>query len=76
MSESRPPQRPQPPATVVQVLAALTALIGVVMIVIALAGGGGLGSYGVLVGAFFLAAGIMRLRWIALRKRAERERNS
>ncbi len=68
-------QRPQPPATVVQVLAALTALIGIAMIVLALVGGGGLGSYGVLVGAFFLAAGVMRLRWIALRKRADREQN-
>lgn len=66
------PQRPQPPVTVVQILAVITALCGVAMIVLALVGGGGLGSYGVLVGAFFLAAGVMRLRWIALRKRADR----
>ncbi|MFT4034739.1 MAG: hypothetical protein QM679_04080 [Patulibacter sp.] len=58
--------------TVVRALALLTAVLGLLMIVTALAGGGGLGSYGVLVGAFFLAAGVARLRLIAVRERERR----
>jgi hypothetical protein len=65
-------ERPQPPLTVVYVLAGLTAVIGIAMIILALVGGGGLGSYGVLVGAFFLAAGVARLRLIHARARAGR----
>lgn len=52
---------------IVHVLATLTALIGVAMIVGALVGGGGAGSYGVLVGSLFLAAGLMRLRLLKAR---------
>lgn len=59
--------------TVVQGLAVLTALLGVAMIVGAFSGGGGLGSFGVLVGAFFVAAGVMRLRLIRVRGQAEAE---
>lgn len=66
------PERPGPPVTVVQVLAGLTAVIGLAMIVLALLGGGGIGSYGVLVGLFFLAAGLMRLRLIQARSRGQR----
>lgn len=66
------PERPGPPVTVVRVLAGVTALIGVAMIIVALIGGGGLGSYGVLVGLFFVAAGVMRLRLIQARARAQR----
>ncbi|MBO9533501.1 MAG: hypothetical protein J7513_11050 [Solirubrobacteraceae bacterium] len=70
-AESEPlAERPGPPITVVRVLAITTAVIGVLMIVLALAGGGGLGSYGVLVGAFFVAAGVVRLRLIQIRARA------
>ncbi len=54
---------------VVHVLAGTTAAIGLLMIVLALAGGGGAGSYGVLVGSLFLAAGLMRLRLISVRRR-------
>ncbi len=66
------PERPGPPVTVVRALAAITAIIGFVMIVLALIGGGGVGSYGVLVGLFFLAAGLMRLRLIQARSRGRR----
>ncbi|MBJ7472694.1 MAG: hypothetical protein JHD16_15420 [Solirubrobacteraceae bacterium] len=55
--------------TVVHGLAVLTAILGILMIVGAIAGGGGLGSYGVLVGAFFVAAGVMRLRLLMVRAR-------
>lgn len=65
-------ERPGPPVTVVRVLAGLTAVIGLAMIVLALLGGGGIGSYGVLVGLFFLAAGLMRLRLIQARSRGRR----
>ena len=58
--------------TVVHFLAVLTAVLGVAMIVGALARGGGLGSYGVLVGAFFAAAGVMRLRLFSVRAKARR----
>lgn len=68
----QPPERPGPPLTVVRVLAILTAVIGVAMIVLALLGGGGIGSYGVLVGLFFVAAGVMRLRLIQARSRRPR----
>ena len=70
--------KPQPPRedslaparfTVVHGLAVLTAVLGVLMIVGAIAGGGGPGSYGVLVGAFFVAAGVMRLRLLMVRAR-------
>lgn len=64
-------QRPGPPITVVRLLAIVTAVIGAVMIVLAVIGGGGVGSYGVLVGAFFLAAGVLRLRLIS--RRAHRD---
>jgi hypothetical protein len=57
---------------IVHVLATVTALLGVAMIVTALAGGGGAGSYGVLVGALFLAAGVMRLRLLSVRARTRR----
>lgn len=70
--DEQAPERPGPPLTVVRVLAVLTAVIGVAMIVVALLGGGGLGSYGVLVGLFFVAAGVMRLRLIQARARAQR----
>lgn len=58
--------------TLVRILAVITALLGVGMIVGAIAGGGGIGSYGVLVGAFFLAAGVMRLRLVHLRSKDDR----
>lgn len=58
--------------TVVHGLAVLTAVLGVLMIVGALAGGGGLGSYGVLIGAFFVAAGVMRFRLLKVRAREGR----
>ena len=58
--------------TVVRMLAVLTAVLGAAMIVLALARGGGLGSYGVLVGAFFLAAGVMRLRLLVARSKDDR----
>ena len=58
--------------TVVRLLAVLTAALGVAMIVVALARGGGIGSYGVLVGAFFVAAGVMRLRLLIVRSKADR----
>jgi hypothetical protein len=70
MNEPTPP--PAPPFTVVSALAALTAIIGAAMVILALAGGGGLGSYGVLVGAFFVAAGSMRLRLIRARAKEPR----
>ncbi len=66
------PERPGPPVTVVRLLAGLTAVIGLAMIVLALVGGGGIGSYGVLVGLFFVAAGLMRLRLIQARGRTRR----
>jgi hypothetical protein len=74
MTEDRQPTepRPGPPITFVRLLAGLTAVIGAVMIILALVGGGGLGSYGVLVGAFFLAAGIARLRLLQVRSRTPR----
>ncbi|MDQ8043692.1 MAG: hypothetical protein AAGC46_01170 [Solirubrobacteraceae bacterium] len=56
----------------VQLLSVITVVLGVLMIVKALAGGGGLGSYGVLVGAFFVAAGVMRLRLMQARNRIDR----
>lgn len=71
-----PSQRPAPPFTLVRALAVVTALIGAVMVVLALAGGGGLGSYGVLVGLFFIAAGLMRLRLIQARARAQSQREA
>lgn len=55
----RPPL-PVPPL-LVAALAALTALLGLAMIVVALLGGGGVGSYGVLIGTLFLFAGGLRL---------------
>ena len=58
-----------PRITAVRILAAITAALGVAMIVGAIAGGGGIGSYGVLVGAFFVAAGVMRLRLVHLRSK-------
>ena len=71
------PQEPTKPEaapvfTLVRAMAGLTAIIGVVMIVLALVGGGGLGSYGVLVGAFFLAAGVARLRLLHVRSKVQR----
>lgn len=61
-----PPTSPgpgrEPRFTAVHVLAVVTALLGVLMIVRSVASGGGIGSYGVLVGVLFLAAGVMRLR--------------
>ena len=48
------------------VLAAITALLGLYMIVAALVGGGGVQSYGVLVGPLFLAAGAGRV-WILVK---------
>jgi hypothetical protein len=68
----QPRERPGPPITFVRLLAGVTAVIGAAMIVLALAGGGGLGSYGVLVGAFFLAAGIARLRLLQVRSKTLR----
>lgn len=67
-SQPTPPSKPEPRFGIVHLLAGATALIGVLMIVLALAGGGGAGSYGVLVGALFLAAGVMRLRLIRVRR--------
>ena len=64
-----PAAQSSPRVTAVRVLAAITAVLGVAMIVGAIAGGGGIGSYGVLVGAFFVAAGVMRLRLVHLRSR-------
>lgn len=57
-----------PRVTAVHVLAWVTVALGALMIVRALVGGGGVGSYGVLVGAFFVAAGLMRLRLLAVRR--------
>ncbi|MEH3054138.1 MAG: hypothetical protein PGN13_09060 [Patulibacter minatonensis] len=73
-AEPKPPAGRQPDARVnlVRVMAGLMALLGALMIVLALAGGGGAGSYGVLVGAFFLAAGVLRLRSIHLRSKLDR----
>lgn len=62
-----PDARPAPRFGIVHVLAAFTAALGLFMIVRALAGGGGLGSYGVLVGSLFLAAGLLRLRLMRAR---------
>lgn len=70
--QRRPLARPSAPITLIHVLAAATAIIGVLMIALALVGGGGLGSYGVLVGAFFVAAGLARLRLLRARARARR----
>lgn len=61
-----PGGRPRP--TAVHVLAGLTVVLGIAMIIQALAAGGGLGSYGVLVGAFFVAAGVLRLRLLMVRR--------
>lgn len=58
---------PGPRFGIVHVLATITAALGLFMIVRALAGGGGLGSYGVLVGSLFLAAGLLRLRLMRAR---------
>ncbi len=63
------PRSDGPRFGIVHALAALTALLGLAMIVTALVGGGGAGSYGVLVGALFLAAGVMRLRLLSVRRR-------
>ena len=52
----------------VHLLAWLTTLIGVAMIVLALAGGGGIASYGVLVGALFAIAGGLRLRLLRAKR--------
>ena len=67
-----PPAEPRQQITLIHVLAGTTAVIGVLMIVLALASGGGLGSYGVLVGAFFIAAGVARLRLLSARAKARR----
>lgn len=73
MTERDSGRSPEPPAsgsfTLVHGLALLTAVLGALMIVLAVAGGGGAGSYGVLVGALFLAAGLLRLRLLAKRAR-------
>ncbi len=58
--------------TLVHLLAVVTAVLGLLMIGGALARGGGLGSYGVLVGAFFVAAGVMRFRLLQARSKARR----
>lgn len=77
MSDQRPrstppvPARSPAPPTVVQALAATTAVLGVAMIATALYGGGGLGSYGVLVGLLFVAAGVLRLKLIRGQARAD-----
>lgn len=52
----------------VHALAVTTAVLGAVMIVQAFSHGGGLGSYGVLVGAFFVAAGVLRLHLLRSRR--------
>jgi hypothetical protein len=71
-----PPAAPQPAPRgsfgLVHVMAIITGLIGVAMIVTAVAGGGGLGSYGVLIGAFFVAAGFMRFRLLKAREKGPR----
>lgn len=56
--------------TVVHMLSVVTIVIGVAMVIQALAGGGGIGSYGVLIGAFFIAGGVMRLRLMQVRDRS------
>ena len=61
----------EPPAlsfTLIHLLAVMTIVLGAAMIVQAIRGGGGLGSYGVLVGAFFFAAGLLRLRLLRSRR--------
>lgn len=63
--------RPAPP-TLVLALAALTALLGAGMVLTALLGGGGIGSYGVLIGGLFLAAGLLRIKLIRGQLRAAR----
>lgn len=74
MTDQPPPRLPDgepSPAlsfTLVHALAAMTIVLGLAMIVQALRGGGGLGSYGVLVGAFFVAAGVLRLRLLRSRR--------
>lgn len=60
---------PGPRYGIVHWLAGLTAVLGVLMIVGAIKGGGGPGSYGVLVGALFVAAGVTRLRLLEARRR-------
>lgn len=54
--------------TGVHLLAIATVALGSAMIVQAFRGGGGVGSYGVLVGAFFVAAGVLRLRLLRGRR--------
>jgi fatty acid desaturase len=60
------------PFGLVHLMAIFTGLIGVALIVMAVAGGGGLGSYGVLIGAFFVAAGFMRYRLLRARSKVPR----
>jgi hypothetical protein len=50
-------------------LPVLMVVIGVGMILRAVTSGGGVTSYGVVVGLFFLAAGLLRLRLHAARSR-------
>lgn len=64
-----PPEPSQPRFTAIHVLAGITILLGIAMVVRAVTGGGGLGSYGVLVGLLFVAAGVLRLRLLSLRSR-------
>lgn len=66
---SEPLEPAAPRFGIVHVLAAATAILGASMIVRSLAAGGGLGSVGVLIGAFFVAAGVMRIRLISVRNR-------
>jgi hypothetical protein len=48
--------------TASRVLATLMVLLGLAMVVVALSRGGGPLAYGVIVGALFVAAGVLRLR--------------
>ncbi|MDO9352474.1 MAG: hypothetical protein Q7T55_02195 [Solirubrobacteraceae bacterium] len=55
--------------TAIHLFAGLTVLLGVLMIVRAVANGGGVGAFGVLIGALFIAAGVLRLRLLAATRR-------
>jgi ABC-type Na+ efflux pump permease subunit len=66
-AEEQPAERP-PAFSVVQLLAVITMVLGAILVIQAVRGGGGPGSYGVLIGALFFAAGLMRLRYLRGRR--------
>lgn len=70
MSPAPDPAAVPAPPLLLMALASVTALIGAAMIVVAIAGGGGPGAYGVLIGVLFLAAGLLRIKSLRGRARA------